>query len=227
MNGSQSKQNLRPKKISPSILSADFTCLGAQMQAMEKAGADYHHLDIMDGHFVPNLTFGPMLVGAAKKVASIPLDVHLMVADPMAYAPQCAALGADIVTFHYEATPHAHRVLTAIRQSGAKSGLSLTPQTPVHILTHLLNYLDLVLIMSVNPGFGGQAFIPESVEKVASLRKFLDSHGHSHILIEVDGGVTQQNAPALFAAGADILVSGSYLYQASDYKEALKTLIST
>lgn len=212
------------KAIAPSVLSADFTCLGEQLRAMEQAGADYHHLDVMDGHFVPNLTFGPLLVEAARRASSIPLDVHLMIADPMTYGPLCAKAGADFVSFHYEATPHVHRVLTHIREAGAGSGLALTPSTPVEVLGPVVNYLDLALIMSVNPGFGGQAFIPESVDKVARLRKFLDERSDRHILIEVDGGVTNQNAAELFAAGADILVSGSYLYGAPDYIAAVASL---
>lgn len=212
------------KAIAPSVLSADFTRLGEELRAMEKAGADYHHLDVMDGHFVPNLTFGPLVVEAARRVSAIPLDVHLMIDDPGTYGPICAKAGADFVTFHYEATPHVHRVLTHIREAGAGSGLSLTPSTPVEVLGPVVNYVDLVLIMSVNPGFGGQAFIPESIDKVARLRNFLKANSDRHILIEVDGGVTDRNAAALFEAGADILVSGSYLYSASDYGTALASL---
>lgn len=213
------------KAIAPSILSADFTRLGEELKAMEKAGAAYHHLDVMDGCFVPNLTFGPMVVAAAKRASTIPLDVHLMIADPLTYAPLCARAGADIVTFHYEATPHAHRVLMAIRDAGARAGLSLTPSTPVEALGPMLNYIDLALIMSVNPGFGGQAFIPESVDKVAELRRFLAARATRPILIEVDGGVSDQNARDLFEAGADILISGSYLYDAPDYGAALASLL--
>jgi len=212
------------RAIAPSILSADFTRLGDEMLAMEAAGADYHHLDIMDGHFVPNLTFGPMIVEAAKSVASIPLDVHLMIDEPQTYGPACARLGADIVTFHLEAVTHVHSTLTKIREAGAKAGLSLVPSTPVELLGPVLNYVDLVLIMSVNPGFGGQAFIPESIEKVARLRKFLDDHAEHPILIEVDGGVSEHNAKALFEAGADILVSGSQLFKAPDYAAAIAKL---
>lgn len=212
------------RAIAPSVLSADFTRLGEELRKMEKAGADYHHLDIMDAHFVPNLTFGPMVVEAAKRVANIPLDVHLMITDPMTYGPQCAKLGADIVTFHFEATPHVHSVLTKIREAGAKAGVSLTPSTPVEVLGPVLNYVDMVLIMSVNPGFGGQKFIPESVAKVARLKKFIQDNASGPILIEVDGGVTDQNARVLFEAGADILVSGSFLYNASDYGQALASL---
>ncbi len=212
------------RAIAPSILSADFTRLGEELRAMEQAGADYHHLDVMDGHFVPNLTFGPLVVEAAKRAARIPLDVHLMIDDPGTYGPLCAKAGADIVTFHFEATPHVHRVLTAIREAGAKSGLSLTPSSPVEWLKPVLNQVDLILIMSVNPGFGGQAFIAESLDKVARLRRMVDAEAGSRILIEVDGGVTDKNAPALFEAGADILVSGSYLFGAPDYAAAIGSL---
>jgi ribulose-phosphate 3-epimerase len=191
---------------------------------MEAAGADYHHLDVMDGHFVPNLTFGPLLVEAAARVAAIPLDVHLMIADPLTYGPLCARAGAAMVSFHFEATPHVHRVLTHIREAGAQSGVALTPSTPVEVLGPVLPYLDLALIMSVNPGFGGQAFIPESVDKVARLRRFLDDRAERPVLIEVDGGVSDKNAAALFQAGADILVSGSYLYGAPDRSAVMSAL---
>lgn len=212
------------KAVAPSILSADFTRLGEELRAMERAGADYHHLDVMDGHFVPNMTFGPMVVEAARRVASIPLDVHLMIDNPDSYAVDYVKAGADFVTFHYEATPHVHRVLSSIRQAGAGSGLSLTPSTPIEALSEVVNYLDLVLIMSVNPGFGGQSFIPEALDKIYRLRKFLDEKSKKHIFIEVDGGVSGQNASALYEAGADILVSGSYLYGASDYALAIDSL---
>lgn len=212
------------KQVAPSILSADFTRLGEELRAMEEAGADYHHLDVMDGHFVPNLTFGPLVVEAAKKVSTISLDVHLMIADPLTYGPICARMGADIVTFHFEATAHVHRVLVAITEAGARPGVSLTPSTPVEVLGPVLNYLDLVLIMSVNPGFGGQEFIPESLAKVARLKKFIHDNTDRPILIEVDGGVTANNAADLYQAGADILVSGSYLFKAPDYGVALASL---
>lgn len=212
------------KAVAPSILSADFTRLGDELRAMEKAGADYHHLDVMDGHFVPNMTFGPMVIEAARRAASIPLDVHLMIDNPEQYAADFAKAGADFVTFHFEATPHVHRVLSHIRQAGAGSGLALTPSTPIEALSEMVNYLDLVLIMSVNPGFGGQSFIPESLDKISRLRKFLDARSKRHILIEVDGGVSGKNASIIFEAGADILVSGSYLYGAENYAEAIDSL---
>lgn len=212
------------KAVAPSVLSADFTRLGDELRAMEKSGADYHHLDVMDGHFVPNMTFGPMVVEAAGRAASIPLDVHLMIDNPEEYAADYAKAGADFVTFHFEATAHVHRVLAHIRQAGAGSGLALTPSTPIEVLGEVVNYLDLALVMSVNPGFGGQSFIPEALDKIARLRKFLDARSKRHILIEVDGGVSMKNAAALYEAGADILVSGSYLYGAGDYTEAIDSL---
>ena len=212
------------KYVAPSILSADFTRLGAELIAMEAAGADYHHLDVMDGHFVPNITIGPLVAAAAKRVAAIPLDVHLMISDPLTYGPQFARAGADIVTFHLEATPHVHSAIMKIRAAGAKVGLALNPSTPVEALSEIIGGLDMVLVMSVNPGFGGQEFIPESLDKIARLRRFIQSKTDRHILIEVDGGVSDKNAAQVYAAGADILVSGSFLYGAPDYKAALDSL---
>lgn len=212
------------KYVAPSILSADFTRLGTELCAMEAAGADYHHLDVMDGHFVPNITIGPLMVAAAKRAASIPLDVHLMISDPLTYGPQFAKAGADIVTFHFEATPHVHSAMVKIREAGARVGIALTPSAPVEFLGEIIGGLDMVLIMSVNPGFGGQVFIPESLDKIRRLKTFIKSRTDRSVLIEVDGGVSDKNAAQLYAAGADILVSGSYLYGASDYKAALDSL---
>jgi ribulose-phosphate 3-epimerase len=200
-------------KIAPSILSADFAQLGAEVAAIAAAGADYVHVDVMDGHFVPNITIGPMVLKALKPHAAIPFDVHLMIAPVDPYVVEFARAGADIITFHPEAGPHPHRTLQLIKAEGKKAGLSLNPATPLSVLDHLLPELDLVLVMSVNPGFGGQAFIPSALEKIAEIRRRIDAVSAAQngrpIDLEVDGGINRETAKAAVGAGADVLVAGT------------------
>jgi ribulose-phosphate 3-epimerase len=210
-------------KIAPSILSADHGRLTEEIQAMEEAGADWLHLDIMDGHFVPNLTFGPWVVEIAKKATKIPLDVHLMVTDPLTLGPVFAKCGADLVSIHAEATGHLHRGLTAIRQAGSKPGAAINPATPLSALDACLDLVDLVVLMGVNPGFGGQAFIPSTTQRAGILSETIKSRKLA-VDIEIDGGVSQANAFELASAGVTVLVSGSQLYRSADYSQAIREM---
>jgi len=208
------------KKIAPSILSADFTRLGDEIRAVEAAGADYIHIDVMDGHIVPNITIGPMIVEAVRKVTSLPLDVHLMIENPDLYIPDFAAAGSDIIVIHAEATSHLHRSIQLIKSFGKKAGVSLNPATPLNVLDHIIDDLDLVLLMTVNPGFGGQSFIESCLPKIHSLRALLDHRG-SEAELEIDGGVKPANIARISHAGADVFVAGSAVFGATDYAETI------
>ena len=200
-----------PVRIAPSILSADFARLGEEIRAVTESGADAIHVDVMDGQFVPNLTIGAGVVKAIKPHTHLLLDVHLMIERPEAMIADFARAGADILTIHLEACVHAHRSLHAIRDAGMKAGISLVPSTPPETLEYLLDSVDLILVMSVNPGFGGQKFIPSQLEKIRRLRTMIDASGRD-IILEVDGGVTANNAAEIIAAGADMLVAGSAVF---------------
>jgi ribulose-phosphate 3-epimerase len=200
-------------KILPSILSADFRYLGQQIEEVAQAGADAIHVDVMDGRFVPNITIGPLVVEAARKSTTLPLDVHLMIVEPERYLADFAHAGADIILVHQETCPHLHRTIEQIKQLGKKAGVVLNPSTPISTLEEILPVVDQVLIMSVNPGFGGQSFIESSVDKVRRLRHMLDEY-KSHAQIEIDGGIDINTAPRVVTAGATLLVAGSAVFHA-------------
>lgn len=200
-------------KILPSILSADFRCLGQQIEEVERAGADAIHVDVMDGRFVPNITIGPLIVEAARKSTTLPLDVHLMIVEPERYLTDFAHAGADALLVHQETCPHLHRIIEQIKQLGKKAGVVLNPSTPLSTLEEILPVVDQVLIMSVNPGFGGQSFIESSVDKVRRLHRMLDECG-SLAAIEIDGGIDAKTAPRIVTAGATMLVAGSAVFRA-------------
>ena len=208
-------------RIAPSILSANFIKLGEEIKAAEEAGVDMLHIDIMDGHFVPNITIGPFIVESIRQVTSLPLDVHLMIEEPDTYLRDFIKAGADYVTVHLEASVHLHRTVQLIKETGAKAGVSLNPATPVWSLEDILPDIHLVLLMSVNPGFGGQKFIPQALDKIRILKKFIKEKGLS-TLIEVDGGINIDNAKDVASAGADILVMGSAFFHSGNYKEIMK-----
>jgi len=202
-------------KIAPSVLSADFARIRDEVAAVEQNGASYVHLDVMDGRFVPNITWGPKIIGDLRKHTQLTFDCHLMIVEPERYVEQFRKAGADIITFHLEATPHAQRLLTYIRSLGAKAGLSICPQTPVAMLEDLIEDIDLILVMSVNPGFGGQRFIAHSLEKIRQARALVDRAG-VRCEVEVDGGITLHNAREAAQAGADVLVIGSAIFDTPD-----------
>lgn len=212
-------------RISPSILSADFAVLGQEVRAIGEAGADYVHVDVMDGHFVPNITIGPAVVKALRPHSPLPFDVHLMISPVDPYVQAFAEAGADIITVHPEAGPHVHRTLQLIKSLGKKAGVSINPGTPLATVKPLMEEVDLILVMSVNPGFGGQSFIPESLRKLESLRRMIDDSGRD-IDLEVDGGINLETAPQAIAAGADVLVAGTATFKGGPaaYAENIRAL---
>ncbi|ASS77214.1 ribulose-phosphate 3-epimerase [Tumebacillus algifaecis] len=211
-------------KVAPSILSADFAKLGEEIRSVEKVGADLIHVDVMDGHFVPNITIGPLVVEAIKPHTQLPLDVHLMIENPDQYIPNFVRAGADIISVHVEATKHLHRSLQLIRSLGAKASVALNPHTPVSLIEHVLSELDMVLLMTVNPGFGGQKFIPNVLSKISEVRRKLDAMDLHHVEIEVDGGVNAETARLVREAGANVLVAGNAVYNAPDRAEAIRQI---
>ena len=206
--------------IAPSILSADFAHLADEIAAVEAAGADLLHVDVMDGHFVPNLTIGPPIVESLRKVTTLPLDVHLMVTNPDTCIPDFAQAGANYLTVHTETCPHLHRTIQCIKELGVKAGVTLNPSTSLNALEEVVADVDLVLIMSVNPGFGGQAFIPACLDKIRRARQLIDRTG-SHALLEVDGGIKVENAGDVLKAGADVLVAGSAIFRSPNYADTI------
>ncbi len=207
--------------VAPSVLAANFADLASEVQAVQNAGADWIHVDVMDGHFVPNITIGPPVVKALRASTTLPLDVHLMIERPERYLLDFAKAGADTITVHAEACTHLHRTLQETRATGAKVGVALNPHTPVDALLHVLHLVDLVLLMTVNPGFGGQSFLPEVLPKIGKVRERVDALGRD-IRIEVDGGITKNTAADVAGAGADTLVAGSAVFGAPDYAQAIK-----
>lgn len=210
-------------KIAPSILSADFANLKNDIQVVEEAGADYLHIDVMDGHFVPNITIGPPVVKSIRKVSKLIFDVHLMIENPELYIKDFAESGADLITVHVESTYHLHRTIQMIKKEGIKAGAALNPATPISAIEDILEDLDLVLIMSVNPGFGGQTFIEGSIKKIEKLKELIDLNGFK-ALIQVDGGVNTDNISKLVSSGVDIVVAGSAIYNSKDIKETIRMM---
>ena len=210
-------------KIAPSILSADFTRLGEEVKRVEQAGADYIHIDVMDGHFVPNITIGPMIVSAVRQVTELPLDVHLMISNPDFFVEAFVEAGADIITVHAEAVNHLHRSIQYIRSAGARPAVSLNPASPLEMIEYVLDDLGMVLLMTVNPGFGGQAFIPGVIPKIESMREMIDKRGLD-IELQVDGGIGPQTIGPVSSAGANVFVAGSAIFHSDDYAETIRLM---
>ncbi len=209
------------KLIAPSILSADFTRLGDEIKAVEDAGADWLHIDVMDGHFVPNISYGPIIVEACRRATALPLDVHLMIEKPDLFIPDFVAAGADLISVHVEACPHLHRTIQLINNSGVKAGAVLNPATPLSAVNWVLESLHFVLIMSVNPGFGGQSFIPNALEKIKCLKADIQQKGLD-TLVQIDGGVNPDTLPGIAAAGTDVFVAGSAIFGSKDYRKTIQ-----
>lgn len=210
-------------KVAPSILSADFSRLAEEVKRVEAGGADLLHIDVMDGHFVPNITFGPPVISSLKGKTDLPFDVHLMIENPERYVDDFIEAGADIITVHVESTVHLHRLINYIKNQGIKPGVALNPSTPLTGLQYILDDVYMVLIMSVNPGFGGQTFIPGMIEKIKKLKDIVQQT-NSKVLIQVDGGINEDNSPEIIKAGADILVAGSAIYKSSNPGNVIKKL---
>jgi len=211
------------KKIAPSILSADFTRLGEEVKSVEQAGADYIHIDVMDGHFVPNITIGPMIVKAVRRVTELPLDVHLMISNPDRFIEDFSQAGANIITVHAEAVNHLHRSLQIIRRAGAQPAVSLNPATPLQLIEYILEGLDMVLLMTVNPGFESQEFIPEVIPKINRLSEMIDERGLD-IEIEVDGGINPETIHRVSSAGANVFVVGSAIFYSENYADTIRIM---
>ena len=211
------------KLIAPSILSADFSCLGEEVRAVADAGADWIHIDVMDGRFAPNITIGPLVVEAVKKCTALPLDVHLMIENPDLYIRDFANAGADLISVHVETVLHLNSTVQQIKKYGLRAGVVLNPATPLCSIEWILEFVDIVMIMSVNPGFGGQSFIPNTLQKISTLKEMIDAR-QPDVQIEVDGGVKAQNINAIAAAGADVFVAGSAIFNTDDYKQSIAAL---